>query len=120
MFTPLVRGDHSWLQNLFPRKPGAAVYSDAWLYLTQACRGALGPLGAYYRDSSFFVGLGRHGEQWVLVRPSGAPPAEFLDRLGDFITEHGGDPIVLVKKADEQFVKTITGPANARGITVRG
>jgi hypothetical protein len=29
----------------------------SWLYLIQACRGALGPLGGYYRDDDFFVGL---------------------------------------------------------------
>jgi hypothetical protein len=98
MFSPLRWGDHVWVRDRFPRESGAAVYSDSWLYLTQACRGALGSLGGYYRDRGFFVGLGLHRDSWVLVRPIGRPPEGFLGKLARFVAESGKSPWVYVKK----------------------
>lgn len=98
MFSPLRWCDHEWVRDRFPRESGAALYSDSWLYLTQACRGALGSFGGYYRDPDFFVGLGVHGDSWVLVRPIGRPPEGFLDKLARFVAESGKSRWVYVKK----------------------
>ena len=60
--------------------------------------GRAGSLGGYYRDRDFFVGLGVHGDSWVLVRPIGRPPEGFLGKLARFVAESGKSPWVYVKK----------------------
>lgn len=119
MFAAFRSTDYRWVQKQFPRTARSAIYSDSWLYLTQACREALGPLGAYYKTEKFFVGLGKHRSHWVLVRPSGKLPRNFMMQLVDF--GHASlqkQPIVFVKKTNKTLENAILDQSRRYGAKV--
>jgi hypothetical protein len=118
MFKQFTNNDYAWLRELFPQTSGAAVYSDAWLYFTQACRHPHGKLGAYYRTSEFFVGLGSHRGHLVLVRPIGRVPSDFLRDICDIVPGTSRRSHMFVKKATPSLRAELADQAMSMGACI--
>lgn len=121
-FRTIYAEDHPKVDHWFPRISGAARYSDAWLYITQACRGTGIGLGAIHESKDFFVGLGRHNHHWVLVRPYGRPQLDLMQVLAKMVAQTNlrMRPYVFVKKASEDIRKQLRNLAQLIGANVLG
>jgi len=92
--------DMSLAKEEFPNENNKYRYSDSWLYITQACRGAGNGFGLLYRDEQFSVFIGFDHRHWVLVRPRGDITKVFFVVL-EALLEDVSYPI-YVKKAESK------------------
>lgn len=97
-----------------------AEYANSWLYLTQACRGAFSSYGTLIRQAQFVAGLGRHNRHWVIVRPLGYLPEDFLTTLSKLISTTNANPFVFVKKAGPDMRSQFADLARINKVRVLG
>lgn len=117
---PLTIANFRRHMNRFQPRPGAAEYASSWMYLTQACRGALSPYGRLIGQRDFVAGLGRHNGHWVIVRPRGRLSENFLPILGEFVSVTNARPFVFVKKADSNMRSQYADSARVNNLRVLG
>lgn len=115
--------DYRQICQRFPAVRGSAQYGRGWLYLTQACRNAGAPYGAFgalVDDGTSVAGLGRHNQHWVVVRPLGALDEGFVGALIELVRSTDAPLHVYVKMADSGPREQLRRAAIAHGAAVLG